>query len=210
MDPLAGGIVALMIVKVGAEIVSGGFRDLMDTALHQEQIDEISKILDGIPELIHHHNLRTRKIGGEILMDLHIQVDTDLTVTEGHKIAEMVRRKLIRSFQGINDVLVHVDGEDDSDVEPIYSFTRESLENSIDPILASHGNGLKRTGLRVHHLKGKNLVDLFLHGHHERTVAETEALIRELKSRLQEISGIDDVRIYLDFDLNRGQSQSQK
>ena len=145
MDPLAGGVVALMILKVGYGILLEGLRDLMDTSLSADQTQEIQKIIDGIPEVIKFHDLRTRTLGGEIFMDVHILVDTDLTVTEGHAAAEKVRRKLVNVFDKVQDVLVHVDGEEDQKLLPLYTVTRKDLEKIVDPVIAASKVQLKRT-----------------------------------------------------------------
>ena len=210
LDPLAGGVVALMIVKVGIDIILSGVRDLMDTAVSEEKSAEFEKILDDIPEVIRYHDLRTRKMGGEIFMDVHILVETDLTVTEGHKIAELVRRRMINTFAGVQDVLVHVDAEDDSDVEPLYSLTRQDMKQRIAPVVRATGAGLELSRLRVHHLKGKNIVDIFLRADGDLSVSEMENLLKGLRGRLTGMPGIDEARIYLDFDLNGDQPPPAK
>ena len=123
MDPLAGVIVGCMIVKVGIDITRKGMRDLMDTALNDEHTQKIHTVLRDIPEVLHFHDLRSRVIGGEFLIDVHILVDPEMTVTEGHRTAETAKRNLIKAIPDIQDVMVHVDGEQDSEVEPIYLFT---------------------------------------------------------------------------------------
>ena len=72
MDPLAGAVVGCMIVKVGIDITRQGVRDLMDTALSDEHTKKIHAILSEIPEVLHFHDLRSRVIGGEFLIDVHI------------------------------------------------------------------------------------------------------------------------------------------
>ncbi|MFQ5450040.1 MAG: cation diffusion facilitator family transporter [Nitrospinaceae bacterium] len=197
-DPLAGGIVALMIFKVGYGIFADGIRDLMDTGLNEEQTEKIQAIIDGIPEVIKFHNLRTRKIGGKILMDVHILVDTDLTVTEGHAVAERVRRKLINAFGSLQDVLVHVDAEEDDQIEPLYLSTRGDLNRMVDPVLEAANGKMKKTGMRIHHLKGRTSIDLYIRMEETRTLGEAESLVKDLKARLKSIPEIDDARIYLD------------
>ena len=157
LDPIAAVMVALMVTKIGFKIILGGFRDLMDTALSEEQIHDIQLIIESIPGVIKSHDLRTRKTGGSILMDLHILVDSDLTVTEGHDVAERVRRKLINIYPNTQDVLVHVDGYDDSQIESIYNISRDEVALLVSPIISNINCRLKNTRLRVHHLKGKKL-----------------------------------------------------
>ncbi len=198
MDPLAGGVVAIMILKVGATIFAEGLRDLMDTGLSEDQTQEFQKIIDGIPEVIKFHDLRTRTLGGEIFMDIHILVDTDLTVTEGHAAAERVRRSLINAFNRVQDVLVHVDGEEDQKLLQLYSSTREDLRKIVDPMIADADITLKQTRMRVHYLKGTTLVEIYLQVDPTKSMSEIHPHFENLKERLKSAPEIDDVRIFVD------------
>ncbi len=198
MDPLAGGVVAIMILKVGYEILTDGLRDLMDTGLSKDHTREIQKIIDDIPEVIKYHDLRTRTLGGEVFMDVHILVDTDLTVTEGHAVAERVRRGLITAFDKVQDVLVHVDGEEDHKLLRIYPSTRADLKKIVDPMIKDAGLDLKKTGMRVHHLKGTTLLEIHLKVDPNKSIREMNPLLEELKESLKSSPEIDDVRILLE------------
>jgi len=199
MDPIAGAIVGLMIIRVGYMIVAEGISDLMDTALSEDKTEDIRQAIDEIQEVLEFHDLRTRRMGGKVFMDVHILVDPDLTVTEGHKIAESVRRKLIKTMDNIEDVLVHVDAEDDTQVEPIYKATRDELYPIIDPILLSIDETLVKTRLQVHYVKGKTIVDLFLKRKDGKFL--TDELIKEVSTRLEDLDKIDRVRIYIDVNV---------
>jgi cation diffusion facilitator family transporter len=202
LDPIAATMVAFMIMKVGYELTLGGFRDLMDTALDEKDTQSIQVAIDDVSGVLKSHDLRTRKIGGEILMDVHIQVDSDLTVTEGHEVAERVRRKLIKNYPNTQDVLVHVDGYDDSEVESIYNISRDDVEFLLTSILANTDGKFKKTQLRIHHLKEKNIVELYLHGDSTKTIAETETSLKEIKSDLLKNEHIDGVKLYLEVESN--------
>jgi len=54
--------------------------------IERETIEKISQILDSIPDICGHHNLRSRKMGPYSLVDLHITVDPTLSVTAGHQV----------------------------------------------------------------------------------------------------------------------------
>ena len=198
MDPLAGGVVALMILKVGYDILTDGLRDLMDTGLSEDQTKEIQKLIADIPEVIKYHDLRTRTLGGEVFMDVHILVDTDLTVTEGHAAAERVRRSLINAFDKVQDVLVHVDGEEDHKLLQIYPSTRADLKKIVDPIIRESGLSVKRTRMRVHHLKGTTLIEIYLQVDPDKSIREMNPQLKELKKHLKSSPNIDDVRIFVD------------
>lgn len=204
LDPIAAAMVAFLVMKVGYEITLGGFRDLMDTALSEEQTRDIQVVIDDIPGVIKSHDLRTRRIGGEILMDVHVQVDNDLTVTEGHEVAERVRRRLIKVYPNTQDVLVHIDAYDDSQVESIHNISREDIELRVNPILANMNGAFEKTRLRVHHLKGGNFIELYLRGNPEKTIAETEIGLDEIKQHLLKDEHIDGIKLYLEVGSDDG------
>jgi cation diffusion facilitator family transporter len=199
MDPLAGGLVGLMVCKVGYNFSREGFRDLMDTALSEEHTKKVLSILNEIPEVIHFHDLRSRTIGGEILIDVHILVDPEMTVTEGHGVAEMVRINVIKAFDNVQDVLVHVDGEHDAVLESLYPLTRKELIEITKPIFENiHGvNSIPE--IRTHHIKGKILLDVFLQMEGNQDMEGIQKRINEVKSRLEDIPQIDRARIFLDL-----------
>jgi cation diffusion facilitator family transporter len=199
MDPLAGGLVGLMVCKVGYDFSRDGFRDLMDTALSEEHTKKIFSILNEIPEVIHFHDLRSRTIGGEILIDVHILVDPELTVTEGHGVAEVVRRSVIKAFDNVQDVLVHVDGEHDAEVENLYPLTRKELIEITKPVFESIHGVNSDPEIRTHHIKGKISLDVFLQMEGQQEMEEIQKRINEVKSQLEAIPQIDRARIFLDL-----------
>ena len=131
-------------------------------------------------------------------MDVHILVDTDLTVTEGHAAAERVRRVLINAFDRVQDVLVHVDGEEDHKLLQLYSSTRDDLIKIVDPLVADPGIPLKRTRMRVHHLKGTTLIEIYLQIDPGKSFREINPHLEDLKERILFTPEIDDVRIFID------------
>ena len=199
MDPLAGAVVGCMIVKVGVDITRLGLRDLMDTALSNEHTKKFHTILNDIPEVLHFHDLRSRVIGGEFLVDLHILVDPEMTVTEGHRVAEIARRNLIKAFDNIQDVLVHVDGEPDTDVEAIYPITRQALIGIARPLISELDQIISQPKIRVHHIKGQNFVDVFIKIDSKQSMEDSHVLVANIKSKLETAPQIDQARVFLDL-----------
>ena len=199
MDPLAGAVVGCLIVKVGIDITRQGVLDLMDTALSDEHTKKIHAILSEIPEVLHFHDLRTRVIGGEFLIDVHILVDPEMTVTEGHRVAETARRNLIKAIRNIQDVLVHVDGEHDAEVEGIYPVTRKELLEIARPLIAELAGNISQPQIRVHHIKGKNMVDVFIKIGSNQNMEDSRALVANIKSKLETTPQIDQARVFLDL-----------
>ena len=113
LDAYAAIVVALMIARIGFKLGYDSVQELVDASLEPELVKAIrEKILahEGVREL---HMLRTRRLGHQAHVDVHIQVAPRLSVSEGHHISETVEQMLIDSFDRINDVTVHIDPEND-------------------------------------------------------------------------------------------------
>lgn len=114
-DAVAAIVVAIMIIKVGAQLSWQSLRELVDTGLGTTDLDSIRKAILSVSGVKALHLLRTRRVGGQALADVHIIVDDHLSVSEGHQISEAVRAKLIQEIAPMTDVMVHIDTEEDVD-----------------------------------------------------------------------------------------------
>jgi cation diffusion facilitator family transporter len=112
-DALAAIVVGFMIVRMGFVFVWEAFQELIDAGLSFEEVASIRQTLMDTQGVENVHELRTRKMAHRVLVDAHILVDSKISVSEGHSIAERARKRVIDSHESVNDVLVHVDTEDD-------------------------------------------------------------------------------------------------
>ena len=151
-----------MIGKVEVEIFIKTIRDLMDSSLEEGEINKINEVINSIPGVTKFHDLHTRRIGGEILIDVHILVDPGISFTEGHNISESVRHKVKEAFKNIQDILVNVDAEEGLGSEVPYFATREELSKLTVPVTASLEHISNTFRMQVHYLEGKNIVELFI------------------------------------------------
>lgn len=108
LDPVAALIVGGMIVKMGATFGWSALHDLMDRAADAEDVQAIRATLLATPGVFDVHDLRTRKTGDLILVDVHLDIDADLTVAQGHDIAVDARARVMRHHHVLN-VMTHVD-----------------------------------------------------------------------------------------------------
>jgi len=113
LDAVAAVAVAVMIAKIGLDLVLSSTRELIDTALEPELVESIREAITNVNGVRALHMLRSRRSGGQALVDLHLQVDPRISVSEGHQIGDTVRRRLLERFDEVTDVTVHVDPEDD-------------------------------------------------------------------------------------------------
>lgn len=114
LDAFAAVGVALMIGHIGWTQAWSSLRELVDTGMEPKTAAALKRIIGNVEGVRGVHMLRSRRMGGMYLVDVHIVVDERLSVSEGHKISEYVRLKLIDSHEDISNALVHIDPEDDS------------------------------------------------------------------------------------------------
>jgi len=114
-DSVAAIIVGFMIARMGIVFAWDAFQELIDAGLSIEEVDSIRQTLIDTPGVENLHELRTRRMAHRALVDAHILVDSRISVSEGHSIAEGARRRVLQSHPAVSDVLVHVDPEDDLD-----------------------------------------------------------------------------------------------
>ena len=113
MDPIAGVLVAGLIVKTGIDIGYESLRELTDEIPEEEVISELKKSLADVEGVDHYHEMRARRMGPHLLVDLHIEVDSMMSISAAHQVAERVRLRILDNIPAVNEVLVHVDAEDD-------------------------------------------------------------------------------------------------
>ncbi len=113
LDSVAAIVVAAMVTKVGFDLGRQALQELIDTGVPAETLEAIRRAIHAVNGVKALHQLRTRRIGGQALVDVHILVDDRLSVTEGHQIGETVRARLMHDVAGVADVMVHIDTEED-------------------------------------------------------------------------------------------------
>lgn len=108
LDPIAGLIICLFIFKVAAEIFIDAVSKMTDRAADGETVLDIRKLVlsqDGVLEI---DDLKTRKFGDKVYIDIEIAVDGEITLNEAHAIAERVHDKIEQSIPLVKHCMVHV------------------------------------------------------------------------------------------------------
>ncbi len=109
MDALAAIIVGAMILLMGFRLGWRALAELVDTGLDVGLTDDIRRAMMEYDSVTGIHNLRSRSMGGLGYIDAHIEVDSDLTVSEAHYIAHKMEQLVKRQFPKIADVQIHID-----------------------------------------------------------------------------------------------------
>ena len=109
LDAYATLLVSFLILKVGVDIIKTSVKEITDTAPAPdvtEKIRECSLAVEGVAGT---HDLRVRTLGGRFQVEIHIEVDGMLTVTQGHHIAKEVENCLLEEISDIENIIIHVD-----------------------------------------------------------------------------------------------------
>jgi cation diffusion facilitator family transporter len=111
LDPVAALVVGLMIGRMGWRFAWDALHDLADRAANEEQTDRIRHEILQTPGVLGVHDLRTRKAGDLLIVDVHVEVDGQLTVRQGHDIAHEARIRVM-SRHPVLGMMTHVDPVD--------------------------------------------------------------------------------------------------
>lgn len=113
LDSFAALLVSFFIVKVGLEILRDALREFTDTAPEPKIIGKIQQCAMSVNGVLDTHDLRVRTSGGQYQMEIHIVVDGQQTVLEGHEIAKAVEGCLFEDVGNFSSITIHVDPEID-------------------------------------------------------------------------------------------------
>lgn len=110
-DPIVALLVTVAIVYTAWGVFKQASATLSDSA--RIPVSDIGQVALGVPGVLGCHSIRTRGSEAEVLVDLHIQVDPNVTVARGHDIAEQVERALADHYSVVVDVIAHLEPFDD-------------------------------------------------------------------------------------------------
>lgn len=136
LEPLGAALVGFMILRMGAMLAYEALRELIDTGVDPAEVARIRATLQASPGVLDVHELRTRRMAHRVLVDAHVRVDARISVSEGHRIAEIARHRTRSIHAEVLDVLVHVDTEEDEGNPASHALPgRAALEAELAALL---------------------------------------------------------------------------
>ena len=163
LDALAAIGVAIMIAKIGGGLAWSSAQELIDTAMEPEKVKAIGEAIQSVDGVKALHMLRTRRMGSNGLVDVHILVNSHISVSEGHRIGDTVRAQIMRKVNAVTDVMVHIDPEDDEIAAPSHGLP---LRNEVLATLQNQWHDLEAAQhieeTLLHYLDGKIHVEVLL------------------------------------------------
>jgi len=109
LDPLAGLVVSLFILRVACKLLKGSFNELLEASLPDEVEREILKVVNSFPDVSDPHHLRTRRIGSRYAIELHIRMDGTMPLADSHARTCEIERALKARFGERTHITLHVE-----------------------------------------------------------------------------------------------------
>ena len=209
MDPIAGVLVAGLIIKTGIDIGYESIRELTDESVEEEVISELVHILAEIDGVDHFHEMRARRMGPQLLVDLHIEVDSMMSISAAHQVAERVRLRILDELPAVNEVLVHVDAEDDF-VESIGGIEKTKdivlmrpqteIESDVKKILTEIPEIQGITHIYCHYLNQELTVQVNILLDEEMQIRDAQKIASKARMKIEEIKDINTADLHLELD----------
>ena len=196
MAALISCFVAWIGLRLGYEAV----KELLDHSVGSELIGKLEQALGQIDGVVDSHELRARRMGGDVLVDLHVQVPPDISVSHGHQIAEQVRKRLLAADPGVSEVLVHIDPEadDDHDIPQVHGL--DDPENLVRTVAGAVDGVTSVSHVLCHFIRGQLEIQLNIEVEPTLRVLEASAIASQVRRALEAQEVIDKVDVHLELD----------
>lgn len=112
LDPIAGVIVSIFIMKMAIDIFLPSVHELMESSLPKEIVQKIESLIMENCDIKSFHKLRTRKIGYVFVIDVHIQLDNTLSLIEAHNISGILSQRIREEFGDKTQINIHMEPEE--------------------------------------------------------------------------------------------------
>ena len=200
-DAIGAVGVAVIILYAAFKIGREAFDELIDTGLDPNTLILMRETILSVPGVIDVHKVRTRRMGSQLLADMHIHVNPLISVSEGHHIGDRVMLVLGEKFKALTDIVVHIEPEDDFEMSnPEELPLRSDIEQAVRKTLAATDVGawLLQTGdfsLVLHYIGGAVTAEVIisLPSAESRKVMESESTA--LAKTIVEETSLSGVRI---------------
>ena len=198
LEPLAAAVVGFLILHMGIRLAWKSVRELIDTGLPEEELERLRTTIRETPGVIDLHDMRTRRMADRVLCDAHVQVDPRLTVSEGHRVSDSVYLRVRAAHPEVRDVLVHIDPEDDGELQVVPPGPLPERSEILARMRALLGRGFAEPRrVQIHYLGQRVEVEIILPS---APAAEAlEALRSRRKNWLAEHPHYRNIRVFVEI-----------
>jgi cation diffusion facilitator family transporter len=198
LDSLAALAVALLVAKIGWDLSWSALRELVDTAIPAEELEVLTQAAMEVEGVRDVHSFKSRRMGSEMILELHLQVAPYLSASESHYVGDQVVARLLKDFGSIKHIIFHIDTEDDDALSycAVLPMRRE-ITALVDSELEQLDPGYRRKKLTLHYVGGKVEIDLFLSRTEDPATLDTQTVSDELNRRLGALNWFRQLQVWL-------------
>ena len=109
LDPIAAVVVSAFIIKVAIDLLKPCLEELLERSLPKEVEEQILEIILSVDGVTSPHHLRTRRIGSNYAIEVHIRMDGNMTLHEAHKVTTTVEQRLKQYFGPNTHIGIHTE-----------------------------------------------------------------------------------------------------
>ena len=109
LDPLAAIIVSFFIFKVAIQLIKSSVNQLLESSLPKEIEDQIAEIVNPYPGVTEMHDLRTRQVGVNYAITMHVRMDGNISLYESHEKVDLIEKDLKEKFGHQTIISIHVE-----------------------------------------------------------------------------------------------------
>ncbi|MBK8969987.1 MAG: cation transporter [Hahellaceae bacterium] len=197
LDPIAAALVALMIAKIGGELAWKSAKELVETAVSDEELDNYRKTIESVEGVKDVHYLRGRNVGPDVVIDMHLQVTPKLSISEGHFIGLRASRRLRTDHEHIRDITFHMDAENDGGIdEQLQTYIplpqRSEVINTLERCWQPWQLDFKVDRVTIHYLRGHLDLEILL-----TAATPLPDVEQRLRQGLSDVSWLRDLRVWV-------------
>lgn len=163
LDAIAAIVVAFMVAKIGWDLSWESLKQLVDTSLPQQEIEQYKQLAKSIDGILDVHSFKSRKMGSKSILELHIQVSPEISASEGHLLGDYACRKFMEQGD-IGHIIFHIDTYDDEeDNSPHELPLRQEIEPIIENIFRQYIPEIEIYRLTLHYSRESVDLEILLH-----------------------------------------------
>jgi len=205
-DPLAGFLVSGMIAKTGLEIGYEAVKELSDGTVEEELLETVrecalEELLGG--DVVDVHDVRARKMGPYILVDLHAVVSSKLSVSAAHQAGERIRHNVRKSNPEITEVMVHIDPYanatwHEEDASRLMRPHRE-IEIDVREAVATVSEVEQVANVACHFLNGVTIVQTEIVVDNTLTLQDAKQIAGRVRQAILEVEDVSEADVHLEL-----------
>ncbi len=198
-DAAAAMVVCAFIVRMGWSFGWPSLLDLLDTSAGEELHRDIGAAVLEVPGVHGYHDLRTRRLGRDVFVDVDVEVTSELNVVQGHDVARAVRKALLDQVPSVRDAMVHVEPRGARGGGVYSEGARDDVIRSAEALARETEGVLGLHGTRIIPLESGYLLNMDIEVSPDLTIREAHGIAHRIKEAIRGLPGIADAVVHVDL-----------